>query len=126
MRILQRSSDEESGLGFLFDVLVIGYFVIFFSKKKKKELKFVFHKAYKFCLMFWISKHHRSNLMMTHILDTLSSHLIYNFLSSLLIYNFFAVKNFEINFVVWDFKCSEKTHALGFSLSIEIKHFSCQ
>ena len=34
--ILQRSSDEESGLGFLFDVLVVGYFVIFFSKKKKR------------------------------------------------------------------------------------------
>ena len=50
--ILQRSSDEESGLGFLFDVLVVGYFVFFFFEKKKKELKFVLHKAYKFCLMF--------------------------------------------------------------------------
>ena len=35
--ILQRSNDEESGLGFLSDVLVVGYFVIFFSKKKKKN-----------------------------------------------------------------------------------------
>ena len=38
--ILKRSSDEESGLGFLFDVLVVGYFVIFFSKKKKKNWNF--------------------------------------------------------------------------------------
>ena len=35
--ILQRSNDEESGLGFLSDVLVVGYFVILFSKKKKKK-----------------------------------------------------------------------------------------
>ena len=48
--ILQRSNDKESGLGFLSDVLVVGYFVIFLSKKK--ILKFVLHKAYKFCLMF--------------------------------------------------------------------------
>ena len=31
--ILQRSNDEESGLGFLFDVPIVGYFVIFFPKK---------------------------------------------------------------------------------------------
>ena len=36
--ILQRSNDEESGLGFLSDVLVVGYFVIFLSKKKKFEI----------------------------------------------------------------------------------------
>ena len=35
--ILQRSNDKESGLGFLSDVLVVGYFVILFSKKKKKK-----------------------------------------------------------------------------------------
>ena len=50
--ILQRSSDEESGLGFLLDVTVVRYFVISFFKQKKKKLKFVLHKAYKFCLMF--------------------------------------------------------------------------
>ena len=37
--ILQRSNDKESGLGFLSDVLVVGYFVIFFSKKKKKRIE---------------------------------------------------------------------------------------
>ena len=31
--ILQRSSDEESGLGFLLDVTVVRYFVIFFFKR---------------------------------------------------------------------------------------------
>ena len=36
--ILQRSNDEESGLGFLSDVLVVGYFVIFLSKKKNFEI----------------------------------------------------------------------------------------
>ena len=35
--ILQRSSDEESGLGFLLDVTVVRYFVIFFFKQKKKK-----------------------------------------------------------------------------------------
>ena len=35
--ILQRRSDEESGLGFLFDVPIVGYFVFFFSTKKKKK-----------------------------------------------------------------------------------------
>ena len=56
--ILQ-SSDEESGLGFLHDVTAVRYFVISFfkqKKKKKNELKFVLYKAYKFCLIFWISK----------------------------------------------------------------------
>ena len=35
--ILQRSSDEESGLGFLLDVTVVRYFVISFFKQKKKK-----------------------------------------------------------------------------------------
>ena len=35
--ILQRSSDEESGLGFLLDVTVVRYFVISFFKQKKKN-----------------------------------------------------------------------------------------
>ena len=38
--ILQRSNDEESGLGFLFDVPIVG------------PINFVLHKAYKFCSMF--------------------------------------------------------------------------
>ena len=37
--ILQRRSDEESGLGFLFDVPIVGYFVFFFSTTKKKKKK---------------------------------------------------------------------------------------
>jgi len=30
-----RGSGKESGLGFLFDVPIVGYFVIFFSQKNK-------------------------------------------------------------------------------------------
>ena len=34
-----RGSGKESGLGFLFDVPIVGYFVIFFFSKKKKKKK---------------------------------------------------------------------------------------